>query len=334
METGSAEASVSPLVALVTPVYNGGCHFAETMESVQKQDYPNIIHCILDNASTDETADIIRRFGGRRIPLVAARNEATLPVIDNWNAALRLVPEEARYFRILSADDTIDPTYVSKLVALGEQHREVNVIACQERRGPFLVGTDIPSDQAVLEGRALARGCLRKEIEFPGDHCLFRVPPAGLPPNFFRYELHGTKLHCTDTDAIMQQICAGHCGMVQEPLASTRWPGAVTSADVLPNQIGIWSMLQIIDQWGPVAFDTRAEYLAVRNAHLRYYFLHLLVWRMKGRRELVERHLEWLGRASVSPTLIGYLRSILDGPMLLVSGWLRRRRVPRLAHPQ
>jgi glycosyltransferase involved in cell wall biosynthesis len=322
---------VPPLVAIVTPVYNGGLHLAETMESVQTQDYPNIVHCVLDNGSTDETADIISRFSRGRVPVLTTRNESTIPVINNWNAALRLVPADACYFRVLSADDTIDPTYVSKLVAFGEQHRDVNVIACQERRGPFLVGTRIPADHIVLEGRAVVRRCLRREIEFPCDHCLYRVPSGGLPEDYFEYEYYGTKLLCTDTDATIRQICGSRCGIIPEPLATTRWPGAVTSAEMLPNQVGIWSMLQIIDRWGPLAFDTDAEYRAVRNGHLRSYFLHLLVWRLQGRTELVHRHLEWLGRASATPTLAAYLLSILECPFLLVNGWLRRRRLPRFA---
>lgn len=330
-QEGRAGSRVPPLVAIVTPVYNGGRHLAETMESVQIQEHPNIIHCVLDNGSTDDTADIIRQFSRGRVPVLTNRNDITIPVIDNWNAALRLVPSDAQYFRILSADDTIDPTYVSKLVEFGEQHPGVNVIACQERRGPFLVGARLPPDEVLLDGRTIVRRCLAKDIEFPCDHCLYRVPANGLPDSYFEYEYYGTKLLCTDTDATIRQLSGGRCGVVREPLATTRWPGAVTSAEMLPNQIGIWSMLQIIDRWGPIVCDTQAEYLAVRNAHLRSYFLHLLFWRLQGRTELVEKHLEWLSRASATPTLIAYLQSILEGPFLLAKGWLHRRRQLRLA---
>jgi glycosyltransferase involved in cell wall biosynthesis len=321
----------TPLVAIVTPVFNGGCHLAQTMESVQAQDYPNIVHCVLDNGSTDDTAHVISRFSHGRVPLLTTRNETTIPVIENWNAALRLVPTEASYFRILSADDTIDPTYVSKLVAFGEQHSDVNVIACQERRGPYLVGTRVPSDDVVFDGRTVVRRCLLKEMEFPCDHCLYKRSATGLSAEHFEYQYYGVKLLCTDTDATIRLLCEGSCGIVKEPLATTRWPGTVTSAEMLPNQVGIWSMLQIIDRWGPHVFDTKAEYLAVRNAHLRSYLLHLLFWRLQGRRELVEKHLDWLNRAAVTPTLLFYLQSVLESPFLLANGWLRRKRLPRLA---
>ena len=64
----------APLVAIVTPVYNGEQYLAEAMESVQAQTYPNLVHVILDNASTDRTAEIIESFRGRKVPLLVGRN--------------------------------------------------------------------------------------------------------------------------------------------------------------------------------------------------------------------------------------------------------------------
>ncbi len=36
----------TPLVAVVTPVYNGEKYLAETMECVQAQDYPELVHIV------------------------------------------------------------------------------------------------------------------------------------------------------------------------------------------------------------------------------------------------------------------------------------------------
>ena len=46
------------LVAVLTPVYNGARFLRETMECVQASDYTNMVHVILDNASTDATPEI------------------------------------------------------------------------------------------------------------------------------------------------------------------------------------------------------------------------------------------------------------------------------------
>jgi len=81
-----------PLVAVVTPTYNGANYRREVMDCVQAQSYPNLVHVVLDNCSADATAEIIADFKGARVPVVSARNPELLPLNANWNAALQLVP--------------------------------------------------------------------------------------------------------------------------------------------------------------------------------------------------------------------------------------------------
>ena len=60
----------TPLVAILTPVYNWASFLAETMACVQAQTYPNLVHIVLDNASTDATPEIINRYSGGRVPIL------------------------------------------------------------------------------------------------------------------------------------------------------------------------------------------------------------------------------------------------------------------------
>jgi glycosyltransferase involved in cell wall biosynthesis/SAM-dependent methyltransferase len=66
-----------PRMSLVTPVFNGVSHIAETLESVLQQDYPDLEYIIVDGGSTDGTLDIIRHYQQRtdlpqRISLVVS----------------------------------------------------------------------------------------------------------------------------------------------------------------------------------------------------------------------------------------------------------------------
>jgi cellulose synthase/poly-beta-1,6-N-acetylglucosamine synthase-like glycosyltransferase len=49
-----------PLVTVITAVFNGARTASECIESVLRQDYPNLEHIILDGGSSDGTVDVLR----------------------------------------------------------------------------------------------------------------------------------------------------------------------------------------------------------------------------------------------------------------------------------
>jgi glycosyltransferase involved in cell wall biosynthesis len=51
-----------PRITLVTAVYNGAEYLEATIESVLRQNYPNLEHIVVDDGSTDETPQIIAKY--------------------------------------------------------------------------------------------------------------------------------------------------------------------------------------------------------------------------------------------------------------------------------
>ena len=51
---------LGPLVSIITPLYNSEEFIAETIKSVQAQTYGNWEHIIVNDASTDNAAAIVR----------------------------------------------------------------------------------------------------------------------------------------------------------------------------------------------------------------------------------------------------------------------------------
>ena len=58
--------SHTALVSIALPVYNGGPGLARVVESVLAQTHADLELVISDNASTDETQEICRRFARER----------------------------------------------------------------------------------------------------------------------------------------------------------------------------------------------------------------------------------------------------------------------------
>src|SRR3569832_673047 len=49
-------------VSIITPAYNQACILEETIKNVLDQDYPEIEYIVLDDGSTDNTAEVIFPF--------------------------------------------------------------------------------------------------------------------------------------------------------------------------------------------------------------------------------------------------------------------------------
>jgi glycosyltransferase involved in cell wall biosynthesis len=99
-----------PLVSIIITTYNYAHVVATAIESALGQDYPNFEVVIMDNASTDDTPAVIRRYTAD--PRVhSIRNPENIGLTPNHNAGLR----EARgqYVSFLSADDWLMPSFVS-----------------------------------------------------------------------------------------------------------------------------------------------------------------------------------------------------------------------------
>ncbi len=54
--------NIHPLVSVIIPVYNGGTFLRHAVRSIQKQSYQRIETIIIDDGSTDETAEIAKSF--------------------------------------------------------------------------------------------------------------------------------------------------------------------------------------------------------------------------------------------------------------------------------
>ncbi|MEU0541691.1 glycosyltransferase [Nocardia sp. NPDC005978] len=91
-------------LSVCVPAYNAGRTLETTLRSVLDQNVDFEL-LVLDNASSDETADIAAAFDDPRLRIV--RNDETLAIGDNWNKAIRL--STGRLVKVVCADDVILP---------------------------------------------------------------------------------------------------------------------------------------------------------------------------------------------------------------------------------
>lgn len=97
---------LTPHVSVCIPAYQAERYLAATLRCVLADKSTNLEVVVLDNASTDGTAALVRSMADHRVRLF--RNDTTLSLPDNWNRVVEL--SRGNLVKIVCADDLVHPT--------------------------------------------------------------------------------------------------------------------------------------------------------------------------------------------------------------------------------
>ncbi len=106
--------NTSPLVSIITVTYNHEKFIGPCIESVLQQTYPNWEQIIVDDGSTDRTAEIIRGFSDSRIRYFHQENRGIEALAESYNRAL--TRSAGHLIAILEGDDLWPPDKLSTMV--------------------------------------------------------------------------------------------------------------------------------------------------------------------------------------------------------------------------
>ncbi len=93
----------SPLISIITVVFNGERYLEDTIVSVLSQTYDNIEYLIIDGGSDDGTLDIIRKYEGEIDYWVSEKDDG---VYDAMNKGIDLVMGD--WVNFINSSDTIE----------------------------------------------------------------------------------------------------------------------------------------------------------------------------------------------------------------------------------
>ena len=314
--------TAEPLVAVVTPVYNGDKYLQETIDSVQAQTYPNLVHVLLDNASTDRTAEIIAANAGRKVPIVTAKNAELLPLCPNWNAAMQLAPADSKYLRLLCADDTMSETCIARMVEVAETDPEILVVGVGIVR---ITEYDMlwPTDRIAMDGPEFLAKYIRNELHFYGVHTLVRRSVLEWRPEMF----DDTFWTGIDFEAMFAIVRRGKFGMVHAPLGWVRvHDESLTSKVMLKKNSHFVDWLRALYRHGPHVFP-KAEFRSITQRFERRYLRLILRWQMEQGKAAVQHHKDVLVQERGPISTLDYLDTALDWALIRLgirkrwSGW-------------
>lgn len=114
-----------PKVLILLPICNESKYLDETLRSVINQDFTDWILFAQDNASDDNSVEIIRKYQEVNHKIKLASLKERVPVDDNWNSLLETSSAiyTPSYFAWLGGDDFwLETNYLGDLVAKIEEN--------------------------------------------------------------------------------------------------------------------------------------------------------------------------------------------------------------------
>ncbi len=153
-----------PLVSVVTPMYNNAEYVAKCIESVRSQTYEHWDYVIVNNCSTDGSAEIARQFADVNSRVRVLDNETFLSALANHNRALRQISPGSKYCKMVFSDDWLFPRCLEEMVALAEAHPSVGIVGAYGLEGNELKWAGLPYPSTCIDGREVCRRFFIEDI--------------------------------------------------------------------------------------------------------------------------------------------------------------------------
>ena len=266
----------TPLVSVVTPVYNGGKWLRECIESVIAQRYRNWRYTIVNNRSTDDTRAIAEHYARQDARVLVHNNVDFLPIIDNHNHAVALIDVDSAYCKPLMADDWLYPECLEEMVRCAVAHPEVGLVCCLARAADQRILYDrlrqpdapIPAEPIVLSGRDAARIPLLEDRHFFGSPTTMLIRADLIRkrrPFYDTLNLHADAESCYD---VLQEA---HFAFVHKALTFVREHDASHTASVAGLHSMFAGRVYVLARYGHVYLSEPEFQRRLKEMMAEYY---------------------------------------------------------------
>lgn len=119
------------MVTVVLPVLNGASYLASAIDSILRQDYPDLKLLVIDDASTDDSGEIARGFALRDPRVEVYAHTSNLGPAACMNEGLAMCA--SKYLARMDADDIAFPSRIGKQVRFLDRHPDIDVLGSAMR---------------------------------------------------------------------------------------------------------------------------------------------------------------------------------------------------------
>lgn len=163
-----------PKISVLVPTFNYAAYLAEAIESVLAQDWDDFELIIADDASTDNSCQVISHYAAGDTRIRVHRHSQNLGMVANWNWCLGQARGE--YVKFLFGDDKLlSPCALRKLASLLQVHSTATIAASARLVIAPPGAADLPQTwdefgkAGLLGGRETIARCIDTGINLIGE---------------------------------------------------------------------------------------------------------------------------------------------------------------------
>lgn len=113
-------------ISVIMAAYNTERYIEQAIKSILKQSFNDFEIIVVDDASTDKTAEVIAKLAKEDSRIKLIRNKKNLGLTKNLNIALKKAKGE--YIARMDADDVALPQRFAKQVTFLDKHKEIALV--------------------------------------------------------------------------------------------------------------------------------------------------------------------------------------------------------------
>ena len=136
------------------PVFNGSNYIRDALDSILEQDFKDFELIVTDNASEDDTAEIVEKYATKDARIKLVRNQKNIGAAANYN--LGFEKSSGKYLKWCAHDDCLSPNFLSSCIDVLEANPDTSlafantmgitstgeIVKIEGRQTPSLVSDD------------------------------------------------------------------------------------------------------------------------------------------------------------------------------------------------
>lgn len=218
-----------PLVSVLVPTRNRERFLAECLSSILAQTYTNLEVVVLDNCSSDASAEIASSFAEQDGRLTVARSSHDLGLIGNHRRGLDMASSDLVKF--VHDDDVLEPSAIERMVEAMDASPQVAIATSPRKHidaeGTPLLGQPPPLGEhdAILDGRFVGDAMLSRVSNIIGEASTILFRRSLLDGSPYASFAGRTYDYLTDVSTWLVLLSRGSVAYTGEPLSRTRLHG-------------------------------------------------------------------------------------------------------------